>query len=494
MNFFKLYIQSILFLSIYCQLSILSPYSLVKQLHNRQIEMAYGKLGPLTNFYIRGQLILETITENHDACTPLTGQNLMKKNDTIYDENFKILLANRGSCSFYQKARYAQNAGASMLIIINKGDTPINEVIFTDDSHDIHIPVALINNYDGKILENYIRFNLDSKILVDVSFFQNQIRNFVDLKFFFSSSETRAYDLIGNITKYLDKFESQVKFTPYYVIHQDPFYALDNPKGNLNCISNGIYCYFPKETTIIHEGRKILLEDIRQKCMFSLSKEKSTSLYYEYMNTFSKNCIHSKEKLTEFCSKNTLEKLGYSQNYLDKCIADSFGVKDLRDPSYVDRENKILRGEYDEILKYKLTSFPAVVINGKILKGLIKEETIVMQLCNYVKIKPNFCPYITGLIDEQRKNGLKNKKIVYFLIILLIFINISLFFMCRKYIIKKINDRVNSGNIDIENRISNVINNYFALKNSSNDYKAFDNNNSNSSQVIEMQEGSVHTI
>ena len=494
MNFFKLYIYSILFLLIYCQLSVLSPYSLVKQLYNRQIEMAYGKVGPLTNFYIRGQLILETITENQDACSPLTGLNLMKKNGTIYDENFKILLAYRGSCSFSQKARYAQNAGASMLIVINKGDTPINEVIFTDDSHDIYIPVALINNYDGKILENYIKFNLDSKILVDVNFFPNKLRNFVDLKFFFSSSEPRAYDLIGNMTKYLDKFGSQVKFTPYYVIHQDPFYAEDNAKDKINCISRGIYCYFPKETTIIKEGRKILLEDIRQKCMFSLSKEKSTSLYYEYMNTFFKNFILSKEKLTEFCSKNTLEKLGYSQNYLDKCIANSFGVKDLGDPSYIDRENKLLRGEYDEILKYKLTSFPAVVINDKILKGLIKEETIVMQLCNYVKIKPSFCPYITGFIDEHRKNELRNKKIVYFLIILIIFINISLFFMCRKYIIKKINDRVNSSNIDIENRISNVINNYFALKNSSNDYKSFDNKNSNSSQVIEMQEGSVHTI
>lgn len=79
MNFFKLYIYSILFLLIYCQLSVLSPYNLVKQLYNRQIEMAYGKVGPLTNFYIRGQLILETITENQDACSPLTGLNLMKK-------------------------------------------------------------------------------------------------------------------------------------------------------------------------------------------------------------------------------------------------------------------------------------------------------------------------------------------------------------------------------------------------------------------------------
>ena len=494
MNFFKLYIQSIILLLIYCQLSVLSPNSLVEQLHNRQIEMAYGKVGPLTHFYIRGQLILETITENHDACSPLAGLNLMKKNDTIYDENFKILLVYRGSCSFSQKARYAQKAGASMLIVINKGDTPINEVIFTDDINDIYIPVALINNNDGKILENYIRYNLDSKILVDVNFFPNQIKSFVDFKFFFSSSEPRAYDLIGNITKYLDKFGSQVKFTPYYVIHQDPYYAEDNSKDNVNCISRGIYCYFPKETTIIQEGRKILLEDIRQKCMFFLSKEKSKSLYYEYMNTFSQNCIHSKGKLAEFCSKNTLEKLGYSQNYLDKCIADSFGVKDLRDPSYVDRENRLLRVEYDEILKYKLTSFPAVVVNDKIIKGLIKEETIVMQLCNYVKIKPSFCPYITGLIDEQRKSGLRNKKIVYFLIILLIFINILLFFMCRRYIIKKINDRVNSANIDIENRIGNVINNYFALKNSSSDYKAFDYKNSNSSKVIEMQEESVNTI
>jgi len=494
MNFFILYLQSILFLSIYCQLSVLSPYSLVKQLYDRQIEMVYGKVGPLTNFYIRGQLILETITENHDACSPLTGLNLMKKNDTIYEENFKILLAYRGSCSFSQKARHAQNIGASMLIVINKGDTLINEVIFTDDSHDIHIPVALINNYDGRILENFIRFNMDSTILVDVKFFPNEIKSYVDFKFFFSSSEPRAYDLIDKITKYLDKFGSQVKFTPYYVIHQNPYYVEENPKSSINCISKGIYCYFPKETTIIQEGQKILLEDIRQKCMFSLSKDKSASLYYEYMNSFSKNCIHSKEKLTEFCSKNTLEKLGYSQNYLDKCIADSFGVKDLGDPSYVNRENKLLRGEYDEILKYKLTSFPAVVINDKILKGLIKEETIAIQLCNYVKIKPSFCAYMTGFIDEHRKIGLRNKKIVYFLIILLIFINISLFFMCRKYIIKKINERVSSSNIDIDNRISSVINNYFALKSSSNDYKVFDNKNSNSSQVIEMKEGNVNTI
>ena len=101
---------------------------------------------------------------------------------------------------------------------------------------------------------------------------------------------------------------------------------------------------------------------------------------------------------------------------------------------------------------------------------------------------------MTGFIGDRRKSGTTSKKVFYFLIFLLIFVNISLFIMCRAYIIEKINDKVNSGPIDIDGKINNVINNYFALKGSSNDYKAFDNKNNNSSQVIEMREGSVSAI
>ena len=161
---YKIYLCSILFIVIHSQMAVLSPYNLVTQFHNRQIEMAYGRIGLLTNFYIRGNVFMDTITQNRDACTPLTGLDLRKKNNTIYEENFKILLAYRGSCSFSEKARNAQNAGASMLIVINTGDTPINEVIFTGDSSDIYIPLALINYSDGKIFENFINVNQNTKI------------------------------------------------------------------------------------------------------------------------------------------------------------------------------------------------------------------------------------------------------------------------------------------------------------------------------------------
>ena len=489
---FRIYIHVMLIITIYCELSILSPINLAEQFNNKQIEIEYSRIGLLTDFYIRGQLFMEN-TEKKDACLPILGLNLKQKDNTPYEENFKILLAYHGSCTLSQKARNAQNIGASMLIIINTDNTPINNIIFNDDSNDIKIPVSLISKNDGIIIDNYFQSNPSTKIIVEVKFSPRNAKNFVDFKLFFSSSEPRAYELLEKMGKYINHFGDQINFTPYYTVHQNPYYDQENPKSNINCVSRGKYCYFPKETTIIQEGQKILLEDIRQKCMFKLSKEKSTKFYHEYMNTFAKKCINNSQKtLSVSCSEETLIELGYPANYLDECVADSFGVKvnDLLSPSYIDKENKIMEEEYNEILKYKLTSFPALVINNKVVTGILKELEIAKTLCNNVKIKPNFCSALTGISEAHINKGIETNRIIYVLIFMLIFVNISMFFMCRAYILEKINDRVKSGSIDIDGRINNVINNYFALKNNSNDYKAFDSKN----QVIEMKEGNVNTI
>lgn len=493
-KFFLIYIVFLLLIiPIYSQLFILDPYNLAQQFDKKQVEIAYGKVGLLSHFYVRGDLVMDSITENHNACSPLTGLDLKKNNEGTFDENFKILLAYRGSCSFAQKARNAQNIGASMLIVINVGNTPINNVIFFDDSTDIHIPVALINQNDGKKIDEFIKLNPNTKIVTEVNFAPRQEKKIVDFKFFFSSSEPRAYALLGNMTKYLDKFGEQINFIPHYVVHQNPYYVEESPKSNINCLSRGKYCYFPKETTIIQEGQKILLEDLRQKCMYKLSKEKSINLYFEYMSYFSKECINEpKNTLSKLCSQNVLKKLGYPENYLDNCIANSFGisVNDLYISSYVDKENEILKEEYNEILKYQLKSFPNVIINDKPLTGLIKEEKIVTLLCNNVRVKPSFCSYITGITDDNMTIGKRTNKIIYFLIFLLIFVNIALFLMCRTYILEKINDRFSSKNIDVDGRIKNFIDNYISLKGYNNDYQKFNSKN----QTIEMQEGKVSPV
>ena len=495
----KLYFYIILISSIHSQLTIFHPQSLSSRFINKTINMQYGKVGLLTDFYIRGQIILETITPTRDACYPLTGINFRKNNNTIYDENYKILLTYSGSCPVSQKARYAQNAGASMLIIINKSNSILNSIIYTETGNDIYIPVAYIDNKDGKILEEYILTNPDDRILVDIDFKPNP-KNFVDFKFFFSSSEPRAYELIGNMTKYMDKFGGKIIFNPIYVVHKNPYYVQENPTSNINCVSRGVYCYYPKETTITKEGYKILMEDIRQKCMYNINKDNDITQYFKYLATFAKLCIFAEKKsLTRECSKKTLKEIGHSENYLDDCVAESFQVEsfELNNNFYIENNNKILEKEYANILNYKLTSFPAIVINDKLICGIIKEQNIVIQLCNELKERPSFCSYLTGFTDEHRRQSKRTSNLIYFLIFLLIMVNIGLFFMCRTYILEKLKGRADFENIDVEGRIKNVINNYFALRNNNNDYQSFENQSSNNNSVTNnyvMNEGKVDTV
>ena len=53
-----------------------------------------------------------------------------------------------------------------------------------DDSNDKFIPVALINNSDGVIIDNYLKFSQGSKILIEVNFSPKRDKKVVDFKFF----------------------------------------------------------------------------------------------------------------------------------------------------------------------------------------------------------------------------------------------------------------------------------------------------------------------
>ena len=441
---------------IFCLLSfiksdlvVIGPSDLVSRYYNKPIEIVVRKSEDISNFYVHGEVFFENITSTHTACTEL-GVLTSITTQNEYVENFKILLAYNGDCPIVQKARNAQEAGASMILLINNNDQDIKNVLLDDDGSgsDIKIPVGLISLTNGRIMQNFIENNPKSRVMVEINFKEKEARKKVEFKFFFSSSELKAYELINNLTKYTDKFNSQVEFTPIYVIHQSPQYDPKTATRQLNCVTKGKYCYFPKETTIIQDGQRILIESLRQKCMFQKSKDNKQS-FYEYLQNFYKDClIFTPPKFNERCSKKILDILGFPVNYLDECIAESFGVSTLLSSSYIDNENSIFKNEYDEILKYKLTSFPAIVINDKPLEGIINENKVMGAICNAVNEKPDFCSVYTGKTDVHLLSVRKKKVLVYVLIVFIIFINIALFFICRKYINRQISDKINFNTID----------------------------------------------
>ena len=496
MKFIIILLISFLF-SINCQLSIISPSDLISQYGNRPLDIVFRKMQDSSNFYVHGEVFFENKTLDHTACQDL-GILQLNQIQNQFSENFKILLAYMGSCPIIQKARNAQSAGASMLVLINNNEQNIENVILEEDGaqSDIKIPVGLISLSNGRIMQNYILSNPQNRIIVEINFQEKKPKKKIELKFFFSSSELRAYEMINNITSYIDKYDEQVEFIPIYVTHQIPSYDEKTAKRELNCVTRGKYCYFPKETTITQDGQRILLESLRQKCMYFKSIElKKMKYYYQYLDYFHKNCLLvPTPRFNDRCSKQNLDVMGFGVDYLDDCIADSFGVRTLLSSSFIDNENTIFKNDYDEILKYKLTSFPAVVVDDKPIEGIIKEYKIAEALCSAVEVKPSFCNFLGGTLVEDNPR----RSWTYFLIFVIVIVNICLFIIFRKYIIKQIGERINFNMIEVDGRVNNILTNFFQFRKQDNDYQSFGkdgmNNNVSNNQISTQIEGTVNTI
>ena len=341
--------------------------------------------------------------------------------------------------------------------------------LYNGTGNDIVIPSAMISYEDGNTIIKYMNENKNELIIVDANFGvvedenKNDVKN-VTFEFFFSSSEVRAYEFLRNVSEYLNDFGEQIIFIPHYVTHRSPFYDKSNTNPIENCVSFGKYCYFPKETTVEKNGRNIVIEDVRQKCMYNLSVNKNKiSNYFKYMNSFYENCLNveNNKRINEECSQIALVNAGFTQDYLNNCVKESFFSNKYNLAEMIENDNSLLANDYSIQNDYILTTFPAVSINKKRIKGAIKESVVISKICEEVEKKPNFC-WNNEIVS---KKGMSFSSI-FFIICFFILINVIIFILCRNYIQKRVYERVNNSEIDIDGRINNVIANYFSLKDS----------------------------
>ena len=158
-------------------LVVIGPSELVSRYYSKPIEIVLRKNEDMSNFYVHGEVFFGNITAIHSACTELgVLPSITSQNE--YVENFKILLAFNGECPIVQKARNAQEAGASMLLLINNNDEDIKNVILDDDGSgsDIKIPVGLISLTNGRIMQNFIENNPKSRVMVEINFKEKEAK------------------------------------------------------------------------------------------------------------------------------------------------------------------------------------------------------------------------------------------------------------------------------------------------------------------------------
>jgi hypothetical protein len=197
----------------------------------------------------------------------------------------KIVLLDRGTCSFVTKVRNAERAGASLVVVIDDREENITNVIMGDDGTGmgIRIPAMLIGKDSGKILKDYA-VTSDSKATLSAEFTIKNPHNYSDVEFWYSSNNILALDFLKEFDSYRHQLDTWMNFRPRFVTWACPSCTTEFKQDE--CFGNGKYCApnTNRATSTYIQGKNIIMEDLRQVCLHErLAFEGKEPMWWDYM-------------------------------------------------------------------------------------------------------------------------------------------------------------------------------------------------------------------
>ena len=161
---------------------------------------------------------------------------------TAAEETFptKILLVDRGECTFVTKVRNAERAGASLVVVIDNVFENITNVIMGDDGTGtgIRIPAMLIGKTDGEMLIEFASKKQGATLSAEFAVKEKSRK--AEIEIWYSSNNQRSLDFIKEFDRYAHKLKGYVDITPRFVSWGCPACTTDFKREE--CFSDGKYC------------------------------------------------------------------------------------------------------------------------------------------------------------------------------------------------------------------------------------------------------------
>lgn len=406
-------------------------------------------------------------------------------NDTV-----SVVLVDRGSCSFVTKVRNVQNIGGKIALIVNDREDDARIFAMNDDGtgKDINIPGLMISQEQGQKIKEFIKNNKNATIMLNIdNSIEDQKTNQVEFNINFIANDRKVYQMLESLKKNSDLFANseQIKFVPNYVTVTHPEYNANsfNPKltENNNCICGGRYCsyghnFFGDSFLNTINSQDVIIESVRQKCVFNLSYSKynSHSFYWNYMTSFSESCLNG-NKFGVACSRDVINSIDKKmQSEVEQCFKNSFQVEfnsnvgpsnnseDLRHScvfnSILEQDKEAVSGRIKEVL-------PVVFINNHTLYGTWNADNVLEAICANLKHKPESCfTNLNNVFDNSYRDSfvLTNGQLIAFALFLVV-LNVGILVWCRRYMAKK---AVTSFLDDsaINSKISSIVSGYLKMK------------------------------
>jgi len=339
------------------RLKVLSPESLATQFKNSTIRANYANFG----YFPFGQSLMGHLHYNatdSEVCDELDGE-LDRREDIS-----PFFLARRGSCSFVQKVRNMENIGAAVAIIVDNRYEMTDEIIMSDDGTGggIRIPSMLIGEYDGDKLINWLNSATEEEKsqVVLMSDFVLPETTVVKFDFWFTSSSDRGLDFLEDFGSTEEKFQDAVDFTPRYVFWECQSPMCDVSYTDKDCFGGGRYCAM-ESSNVNLSGRDIVLEDLRQMCIWDYAKEQNEQkIWWNYISELHKKCYSVPN---EDCSQRAHNTIGISWEVTKNCVKNSFTDPDETKWGLASVSNTKIDEHISYWKQYGTNIYPSITIN-----------------------------------------------------------------------------------------------------------------------------------
>lgn len=381
---------------------MISPPDLAAEMRGEGVENGevHASLGNFGNPPY-GSTILGRVFYNETeskACSAVTPLDFSEDPDA---RNSAILLVDRGECLFVVKVRNAQDAGAQAVLIVDNVSEDVDTLIMTDNgsSGNLSIPSFLITKKDGEAIKRYLKDpTTRDHIVLQLRFDLVQSPSLVNMVLWMSASNMNILSFLHDFDAFADQFtKEELSFSPHYSTITCWHCATDNfSKDVADCLSGGRYCALDPDGAGPLTGRDVLMEDLRQICIFQEAKKQDTySLWFDYMSEHYTSC----SDLSESCSIKTMRKVGIIETIISSCVQQSYmGSKPEID------DNRLLAEEQMLSYQFPLIFTPAIFLNSVLYRGDFEAYEVSLAICSSYKVSPSPCASLSD-ISEQPSSG-----------------------------------------------------------------------------------------
>ncbi|CEM08060.1 unnamed protein product [Vitrella brassicaformis CCMP3155] len=412
------------------QVRVLSPKDLVEEIRATGVEngvipgttATFG--APFDGKVVLGQLLYSHSATSH--CMP--DYNLVAAEPWDMDGGPKLLrivLVDRGECSFVTKVEVAEDKGADAVIVVDSKNSTltredIKHIIMADDSWGKHIkiPSILLTHADGqRLIDAVVRAEeaggdkYDQAVFAELTWSILQ-KDVVAVDFWTDAANEQGTRFLADYSKDAETLKGHLRFSPHYHIFSRPidFYDLCKDKETAK------FCADDPDGPGDITGHDVVLEDLRQLCLFSVTAEENvdgikdsrySKAFWEYIDRFAKECpivdkaaarppkgvSPDEYRFGEKCSLRILRGLiPKKMHEFETCVDGPDGLKLLEE----EKENMAW-------------SVLAIRINGWRFSGMLERNLVTKAVCSSFIEPPAPCKTLLKEMEGSLSKVTNNK-------------------------------------------------------------------------------------